>query len=1271
MKFKILLIIFLSTFLSTICAQEAKAKSIQINWKGVEKWYADSLSTKFITFEGARYPTDNRLPYFRQKFPCDSALFYQVELINPQFIPVTAEESELISSNLIPTEISFESKPVIDNGNNSIELEALPFVSQGGKIVKLLSFDIRFKKVSRIQKVSSGAAHTYANQSVLASGKFVKIRISDSGVYKLTYDDLNSMGLNPSNVKVFGYGGALLEQSFSSPNIDDLPELPIYMNKGSDGVFNSGDYVLFYGQGVTKWSYDSSKAIFTHTINSYSKYGYYFVTSDAGIGKRIEEQAIILPDSPTIIPVEEFTDYQVHEKEVQSLIESGKEFYGETFNDIISYYFSFNFPNPILTNSTVARLDVAASATVFTSFSLSLNGGTFKTLSVSPKILGDNYTQAIAANNFSNSPVTPFIYTPQGDQFVFNLIYNKSGSSASIGYLNYLEVNVRRQLIMTGSVMQFQNIDNLGTDNYNQYFISNANSNVQIWDITDKQNIFKIPTQVINGKLSFIASGNTVANYLAIDPTVVSAFATPTIDGVVTNQNLHGISQADMVIITHPDFLSQAQTLAEAHRKKDNLTVEVATTNEVYNEFSSGTPDATAYRWIMKMLYDRAGSSSANKPKYLLLFGRGSYDNRKLFSNSGDAYILTYQADNSLVTTSSYVTDDYFGLLKDNQGSQVASDSLKLGIGRLPVTTAQQATNVVNKIVGYMNNTGKGNWKNQICYLADDGDAALHMTQADSIARIISRNFPSYQVDKIYLDAYHQEVSASGESYPLAKSHFMNLLSSGLFFLNYTGHAGTTGWANEGILTLADVKALSNQHLPLIFGATCDFLQFDTQITSGGEQVVLNPLAGGIGIISAARPVYASQNMTLDKYFCENIFKKRNGEQMRIGDALAIAKNSVGSEINKLSYIYMGDPALQLNFPTKYNVVTSSVVGNANQANDTLRAFSIATINGYIADDAGNKVTNFNGTIHSVVFDKIQRTTTQNNHQDGALTYSDRPNTLFSGDAGVKDGEFSFSFMLPKDIKYNFGGGRINYYAADDINNNEAQGYFENFIVGGTDKNNIVDTIGPAVQLYLNSEYFISGDKVNEKPLFIANISDEHGINTVGSGIGHDITLTIDNDPAQSYILNDYFQANKNSYTDGVLNYKLPEMVNGKHTVNFRVWDLLNNSSSNDINFEVVKGLTPVIFSVYNYPNPVKSSTTIIVNHDRPETILSTVVDIFDVSGRKIWSFSQSSASNITWDLKASNGQKVDTGIYLYRVSIKTANSDMYSKTNKMFIVKQ
>jgi len=1263
MKYNITLFAFLCLFISTIFAQTEEISSHQISWTGVEKWVADSASVQVISFTGAQYPFESRLPYFNKRIICDNAFSYQVQVRNNVYIPLTSEENALLKgSNAITNNQQIQTDILHERGTSFLDILVLPFVNRDGKIVKLQSFDLVIKKTLQAQKTASASRRTYATSSVLAQGKFVKIKISESGVYKLSYEDLQSMGVTPENVHVFGYGGGLLEQSFLLPKIDDLPEVAIWMQKGSDGVFNAGDYILFYGQGVTKWTYDKSKSIFTHSINTYSKYGYYFVTSDAGVGKRIEEKTIDIPTSATINNVQEFMDYQVHETELVSLAQTGKEFYGETFSEVLSYDFPFNFPNPIITSPIVARLNVAASSAAASNFSLRLNGGQTKTLTV-PRRSSDTYTIAMDA-------VSTFTFTPTSSPLSFNVVYSKTASTG-VGYLNYLEIYGRRQLKMSGSAMQFQNVDFIGTGTYNQYQLSDAGNNVQIWDITDQQNISKVTTQVVNGKLTFTATGNEVRNYMAIDPTDKGAYPTPETVGVVPNQNLHAISQADMVILTHPKFLTQAETLAQAHREKDNLTVAVVTTDQVYNEFSSGTPDATAYRWVLKMLFDRALNSgvTADLPRYLLLFGKGSFDNRKLLSNSGENFILTYQAENSTVITLSYNTDDYFTFLDDNEGVNVAANLMDVGVGRFSVSTVQQAIDVVNKTIGYMNNTDKGNWKNQLFFLADDGDGSLHSTQANNVAESLGTSFPAYQLNKIYLDAYKQEITASGESYPLAKTLFQNLIRSGLFLLDYTGHGGPSGWTNESILSISDVKALSNKYLPIWVAPTCDFNIFDIQSVSAGEEVVLNPVGGGIGILSAVRPVYASQNYVLNKLFCENLFRKQNGEHMRVGDVIAYAKNKVGTEINKLSYVYLGDPAIRLNFPTKYKVVTTKVNESATLGSDTLRALSVATIQGIIADENDNQVDNFNGNLHAVVYDKEQRITSLNNHNDGTITYSDRPNTLFSGDVVITNGAYNFTFMLPKDIKYNYGAGRINYYAQDEVNDYEAQGYFENFTVGGTSTNTVEDTDGPIVQLYLNSSNFVSGNKVNETPLFIATLSDINGINTVGSGIGHDLILTVDKDPNQSLVVNEYFQANVNSYTEGTVRYKLPVMKDGKHTLTFRGWDLLNNSTTQTIEFEVVKGLTPEIYTVYNYPNPVKTVTNIIVIHDRPETVLGTTVEIFDISGRKIWSKSQSTVDNITWNLVTDSGQKAKTGIYFYRVNIKTLNSDTYSKTNKMLVI--
>lgn len=1128
------------------------------------------------------------------------------------------------------------------------------------RIFVLLFLTVFFQQIAVAQSIN------YAENSVLAQGKFVKIKIKESGVYKLTFEDLNGMGITPANVRIFGYGGAMLSQNFSSKKPDDLPEIAIHMEKGSDGIFNSGDYILFYAQGVNSWTYDSSKGMYVHTINTYSNYGYYFVTSDAGSGKKIQKVTVSAPADAVVNNVTEFVDNVVYEKELTNLVNSGKEFYGETFADLLSLNINFNEANTVKNVSSVkVRLDVASYSTSPCDFLLTLHAGQTKTLNVAKKTDNDNYEKGRGANGI-------YTFIPTSDLLNFNLTYVKS-TSASKGYLNYLEVNTRRSLTMAGAVMYIQNPDFLGTDIYSQYLLSTTNSNVQVWDITDQQNITQINSDLNAGQISFISPNNEQKSFIAIDPTSASSFSKPEIVGAVTNQNIHSLPQTDMIIISHPDFVQHAERLAKAHNDKGEITVKVVTTEQVYNEFSSGTPDATAYRWVMKMLYDRAVklNDNAKKPKYLLLFGRGSFDNRKVIYNSAEGYVLTYQAENSLVETLSYVTDDYFTFLEDSEGSQVPAHTMDLGIGRIPVTTSQEGSDVVNKIIGYMDNTNRGIWKNQLCYLADDGDNALHMKQADSIASGISRSNPSFQITKIYLDAYQQEVNASGETYPVARTQFHSMLRNGMFLLDFVGHAGSTGWTNEQVLSTADVKSLTNTNLPLWMGATCDFLQFDISTVSAGEHVLLNPVGGGIGIISAARPVYASQNMNINKMVNQYLFQKENGKHLRVGDVIMKAKNSLGTEINKLSYVYMGDPALRLNYPDEYQIVTTKVNSVPVTGNDTLRALSVATIEGYIANSQGTQSTDFNGYLYLNVFDKIQKITTLNNDKNGSLIYYDRPNMLFSGMAEVKDGKYSVTFMLPRDIKYNYGSGRINLYAFNDSTGAEAQGIFENFTIGGSNQNFVYETDGPQISMFLNTTDFKEGGQVNETPVLIAEMSDVNGINQVGSGIGHDMVLTVDEDPGQSYILNEYYKTALNDFSKGSLKFKLPTLKSGKHTLTFRVWDLLNNSGSKTIEFEVVKGLAPVIFNISNYPNPVKSYTKFVINHDRPETVINAQVDIFDMSGRKVWSFSQSTLDEITWYLSDSAGNRLKSGVYLYRISIKNNSNEVYSKINKMLLIEE
>lgn len=891
--------------------------------------------------------------------------------------------------------------------------------------------------------------HSYSDNSVLSQGTFHKLKITESGIYKLTYGDLVSMGIDPENVSVFGYGGGVLEQDFSLPMIDDLPEIAIWVEKGSDGIFNEGDYILFYAQGTTRWNYNQNKNMFTHLTNTYSNAGYYFISSDVGTAKRIEEQPIELPTDYPIHEITEFADFQVHEKDLINLTNGGKEFYGETFDNGGNRKFIFNFPNPVLSeNSILVNLDVAAASPSPSDFIINLNALQHKTLTVRYLNSQDVYEKAKI-----NSGI--FTFTPQNDLFEFNLTYSMPAPT-SVGYLNFLEVNLRRHLIMNGSLMQFQNVDYLGQHAANKYILTNSNSNIQIWDITNQQDISAIITSNTDNQMSFIDTCIELKQYLAIDPTDASAFQKPEIVGLIPNQNLHAIAQADMVIITHPDFQSQAEILAEAHRQKDNMTVTVATTEQVYNEFSSGTPDATAYRRLMKMFYDRAIASgnSTNLPKHLLLFGRGTFDNRKILADSGDNFVLTYQADNAIYELNTYTTDDYFTFLENHEGTQLQNHSMDIAVGRFPVTNQKQASDVVSKTINYMNNTHKGRWKNNLCFMGDNHDINIHMTMADDLATTINKDYKAYHTNKILLDAYPKVTASVGESYPAAKDSLLSALDNGLLLFNYSGHAHHQSLSYEQILTNEDVVSLKNNYLPLWIVAACEFGRFDNQIVSAGENVFLNPDGGGIGILSAARITYATQNYQLNKNLIQNLFDRNDGKHISVGEAIKNTKNNTRSNMNKLSYIYLGDPAIKLNYADTYQIVTEKINDNISFENDTLKANTTQTIEGSIVDNNLNLVSESNGKLYCSIYDKSYTYITLRNGNfanESAYEYIDRPLILRSEEIDVENGKFAYTFTLPLDIDEEFGNGKMIFYAYDDINSTEAQGYLEDFIIGGID----------------------------------------------------------------------------------------------------------------------------------------------------------------------------------------------------------------------------
>lgn len=1101
---------------------------------------------------------------------------------------------------------------------------------------------------------SQAGIHHYAEQSILNDGNWVKIRVGATGVCRMSFSELSQAGLNPQQLRVFGFGGAQLEQDFTKAKIDDLPQVPVYIGDG---------YVLFWVHGPYSWQYNGTR--FAHTRNTYSNYGYYFLTDNTG-------EMMVMPYAEEIsgTPTDVYTymNYQVHESDSINLVDKegksggGKHFYGETFSANEQMVFSFNTPNAIEGETSNVYIDVAAYSSYISVFAATINNSTKQNVSIAPYGT-DHFVRAnVGVLNMRGAVAA------QKQEVALTL---QSSSINTTGWLNYIEITTPCSLQMYGSWLPIRSTVNYKSSTPVRFHLQGANEHTQIWDVTNKAAIQRIPTTMQGEEMVWVGSQQQgIREYVAVNTQENNQWIAAEVVGKVKNQNLHALRNIDYVIICPDGYQSIAEQLAKAHQEKEGITWAVVTEEEVFNEFSSGTPDATAYRWLMKMLYDRADSNNA-KPRWLLLMGHGTFDNRKLLGErSGSRLLLSYQSNNSINEVQAYGTDDYFGFLDDNEGASDTQGRMDIGVGRLPINNTTEAQEVVDKLIRYIRNEQPGKWKNQIIFLADDGDGGSHTETAEGGAERVRINNPDFVVNKIYLDAYPQETNASGESYPLAKNKLTNLLKSGALFFDYSGHGGYNAITSESILNMKDIENMTNKNLAFWFFASCNFGQWDSGQRCAAETAVLNPNGGAVGVLAATRTTYAQQNTNLNRSVCDTLFGHKNvfHYEMTLGEAIAIGKNQLGDDSNKLPYCLLGDPAMRLNYPTQYQVQTTTEM-------DTINALSVQTVEGQIIDEDAQVVADFNGKVDITVYDKLQVITTRDNDNktDEAteIPYNDYPNKLFSGSAEVQDGLFQYTFMVPKDIRYNYGNGRIVYYAytTDSLELAEAVGHFEEFIIGGTGNILSADTLGPQMHIYLNTPTFRSGDKTYATPRFFADIHDENGINTAGAGIGHDLMLIVDDDPKQIYTLNEYFTAANSSYQDGQVSYLMEELPDGPHTLTFRAWDLLNNSTTQTLNFIVEEGLDPSISSVTTYPNPVQETgiMNIAITYDQPDELLHTEIYIYNINGQLVWSHMQDNPTQVQLNIPAIGLQ---SGVYIYSIKTKSATSKYSITSGKIIVTK-
>ena len=1095
----------------------------------------------------------------------------------------------------------------------------------------------------------------YASESVLNSGKWVKIQVAEDGIYKLTAADLKKMGFsNLDKVAVYGYGGWPLDEDFSTTYIDDVPEV---------AVWRSADYLLFYGKGPRKWEYSSSDKSFIHTNNPYSNYGYYFVSEKETTGRTMEKAASA---AGATLQVTTFDDYVLHEEELVSVNSSGRELYGESFTSTLSRDFTISVPG--ITNDE-GKATLSFSSRGNGTITMNVDGNAL--ISGSVAVPSDEYE--VARELYRERAWM----ADKGETVKVNIGYSTTGHKNV--HLNYFRLQMKRQLKVYDNYTFFRSLSARG--NASRFVIQGADASTLVFDVTDGVNPQQMETSLNGTELSFsIPASASLREFVVVKPSQIKA---PVTVGEVANQNLHALPQQDMIIIAQPNFTTQAERLAEAHRTKDNLTVRVVTPESIYNEFSSGTPDATAYRRFMKMFYDRK-TSEADAPKYLLLFGDGSFDNRKLTSawKSVDMsnMLLTYQTENSL-SSQSYVIDDYFGFLDDADNKKsLQNKKLCLGIGRFPIRTVEQATQMVDKVISYMENKNTGSWKNNLCFMADDGSntdgfMTEHMEFADQLAGYVESEHPEFLVNKLYYDAYKKDMTAG--TYPDVRSGLQKLLKDGLLLFNYTGHGGTTALSDEKVLTQTDINQFTYTHLPVWVTATCDFTRFDDLNTSAGEDVFLNKSSGGIALFTTVRVAYSRPNFPINDNVIRNLFERNNGRRRTLGEVMQATKNTLSS-VYKLGFCLIGDPAVKMAYP-EFGMKVTTVNGQSVDGNSiSFKALEKITVEGEVLDASGQLVTDFTGIVNPTVKDsKVTVTCLKNSNKDDspAFTFTDYPNTIFIGNDSVRNGKFSFTFTVPKDISYSNLQGKMNLYAVDTESGNEAQGNFDNFIVGGTSDTAETDTIGPEIRaLYLNDTTFVDGGQVNTTPYFVAELWDKSGVNITGSSVGHDMMLVIDESTVLSYNLNSYYELLLGEDGTGIVKFPIPALEPGKHTAEFWVWDILNNSTVRTFTFEVVEGLKPFLFDVIATPGIAREQVTFHLMHNRPESWMRVGIMVYDLAGRQLWKHEESGTSGlfenytVSWDL-TSGGARMRPGVYIYRAAISTDNSKDATKARKFIIL--
>jgi len=1018
--------------------------------------------------------------------------------------------------------------------------------------------------------LTANAQSRYAEHSKLASGKWVKIRVKDAGVYQLTNNVLKSMGFSdPSKVSLYGYNLPVLPESQIENISDDLTEIPLY--RKSDGT------LLFYSCGTTKWTRTATdKSVFKKFNNPYSSYIYYFVTENSGNPMTMETESITTPPRT----MKTFPDYSIIDNDEFSFINCGRTFFeSNDFGQGSIRTYSLALPG--ITTGDVT-LDVQFASASSQSSSLVISSGETSLMTLNFNALVDYQYADVRQKSCKWSNVL-------SEKPTIKLAFNRKTTASA--HLDYIQASYTRSLTIpsTGS-LAFRTPSNF---NYIAE-IAGANENTKVWKVTSPSTTKLQEGAFSNGTYTANLACSNYDEYVAVNTNFT--FSSPEVVGTITNQDLHALSNIDLVIVVPANgkLIDQATILADAHKEYDGITTCVVTADQLYNEFSAGTPDATAYRRFMKMLYDKAEKES-ERPKNILLFGGCLWDNRLILSSfknrKQDDYLLCYESDNGWSHTDSYVMEEYFSLLADKKGVSPLKEKPDCGVGRFPVTSVTDAKIIVDKTITYMSNVNSGAWKNTVCFLADDGNQNQHMKDAEDVWTNTSKLYPDFRYKKIYWDSYARQTSATGDSYPDALKEINKTMTDGALIMDYTGHGSSYILSHESVIKKEMFSDWTAPYPPVWFTAACDVTPFDMNTENHADHALLNKTGGAVAFIGTARTVYSSQNRTINNNFMSYVLGYKNsGAHYTLGEALLQGKADIASKsysktdsINKAQFVLLGDPAIRLQTP-RYKVLIDKINGKAIDTNnpETISAGNVITVEGHIVNEEGNEATQYKGIISPIVYDSEQTIICKHNCEGESgeddvvpFEYQDYQRIIYQGSDSIKSGKFTFKFPVPLDINYSNLNGMMKLYARNTANTIEANGTFTDFLVGGTEYEAGKDTTGPDIELSVDG--YDKGKTVitTETPTLFITISDASGINTTGNGLGHDIVAIIDNKESTTFTLNSYFTQDTGDYTRGTVTYTIPTALSsGNHHITLRAFDTLNNMGEETFEFEVVEGLT-------------------------------------------------------------------------------------------------